>query len=131
MSAVESSALPLAQVPQLPIQEFKALCDRDRHLQILDVRMDSEWQDGHMPHAGHIMLGDLPGRVGELDSERPVAVYCGSGNRSSIATSIPQRHGFHAVYNVLGGMAPWQAAGYQVIKPAPRGRIGEEPAILD
>jgi len=131
MAAVEEAALPLARVPQLPVQEFEALRARERRLQIVDVRMDSEWQDGHIPGALHVMLGDLPARLGALDPARPVAVYCGSGNRSSIATSLLQRHGFPAVYNVLGGMTAWRAAGYQVVQPPPLERLAGASATLD
>jgi hydroxyacylglutathione hydrolase len=39
-------------------------------------------------------------------------VYCGSGYRSSMAASLLERQGFREVYNVLGSITAWRAAGY-------------------
>ncbi|MBI4492571.1 MAG: MBL fold metallo-hydrolase [Chloroflexi bacterium] len=113
MSTWQQQGLPLDHVPQLSVQQLEELIGREPALQLLDVRMDSEWQAGYVPGAKHVMLGDLPARLGELDRGRSVAAYCGSGNRSSTATALLKRHGFTTVFNVLGGMAAWRAAGYE------------------
>jgi hydroxyacylglutathione hydrolase len=86
-------------------------------LQVLDVRRDEEWQQGHVPEARHIYAPHLAERQRELDRERPVAVYCGSGYRASIAASTLQRSGFREVYNVPGSIKAWKAAGYPMQKP--------------
>src|SRR2546423_8533214 len=39
----------------------------------------------------------------ELDAQRPVAVHCKGGYRSSITTSLLRRAGFRLVMNVIGG----------------------------
>jgi hydroxyacylglutathione hydrolase len=67
---------------------------RARDLQIVDVRSPREWKNGHVPGARHIFLPDLRKRIGELDRLKPTAVYCGSGYRASIATSIMKPAGF-------------------------------------
>jgi hydroxyacylglutathione hydrolase len=74
---------------------------------ILDVRSASEWHSGHIPNAIHIMLGDLPARLAELNPTATTYVVCGSGYRSSIATSILAARGFHSLINIDGGMAAW------------------------
>lgn len=83
-------------------------------LLVLDVRQPSEWQNGHVPGAIHIPGGELPERLGEIDRSRPVAVYCGSGCRSSVATSLLKAAGHGEVYNVLGGFAAWKSRGLPV-----------------
>jgi NAD(P)-dependent dehydrogenase (short-subunit alcohol dehydrogenase family) len=42
-------------------------------------------------------------RSDELDPQRPVVVYCASGQRSSVAASWLRSHGFADVSDVIGG----------------------------
>jgi hydroxyacylglutathione hydrolase len=44
--------------------------------------------------------------------DQPLAVICGSGQRSAIACSILQRHGFAKLFNVVGGMDAWNEKGF-------------------
>jgi len=53
--------------------------------QLVDVRADHEWEAGRIAGATHVPLPELPQRLGEIDKERPVVVYCRGGNRSSMA----------------------------------------------
>jgi len=46
----------------------------------------------------------------ELDTNKPVALYCASGARSQMAAQTLSRMGYSQVYN-LGGLYHWQAAG--------------------
>ena len=82
----------------------------DDETYLLDVREPDEWEAGHAPTAVHIPLGELPGRVGELPTDRTVAVTCRSGGRSSRATAYLRSLGVDAV-NLDGGMQAWAAAG--------------------
>ncbi len=81
---------------------------------VLDVRSDSEWESGRVPGARHIYVLHLEERLGELDPEATVAVYCGSGYRASIAASVLQKHGFERVVNVPGSWTAWKTAGLPV-----------------
>ena len=103
---------PFARIEQISVHELKAYIDAEDGFQVLDTRSDEEWQQGHIPTARHIFVPELPARMHELDCEQPVAVYCGSGYRASIAASLLARGGFRQVYNVPGSMTAWQAAGY-------------------
>jgi hydroxyacylglutathione hydrolase len=107
------AGLPFQRLPQLSVHELKerAVNGYDG-LQVLDVRRDDEWQQGHIPSARHIYAPHLPEHLYELDREKPVATYCGSGFRASIAASLLQRSGFREVYNIPGSMKAWRAAGY-------------------
>jgi len=53
-------------------------------------------------------------RLKALDKGKPTAVYCDSGYRASIATSILQQEGFRSVSNVPGSWQAWKAAGFPV-----------------
>lgn len=77
---------------------------------LIDVRNQTEWDEGHIAQATHIMLGYLPDRIDELPVEagRPVVVQCRSGARSAIAASILQANGIENVINMSGGINEWQ-----------------------
>ena len=81
---------------------------------VLDVRSRSEWEEGHIPGAHHIMLGYLPERLAELPADKPILVQCQSGNRSAIAASILQVNGFKQIKNLIGGYRAWAVAGLPV-----------------
>lgn len=76
---------------------------------ILDVREESEWQEGHIAGAQHIPLGEIPERYGEVPADVDVYIICRSGGRSLRATAYLDQYGFD-VLNVMGGMGAWQDA---------------------
>ncbi len=104
---------PLAQVPQISVHELQAA---NGEMQVLDVRTDREWKGGHVPGARHIVVPKLPERFAELDKSKPTAVYCASGYRASIATSMLKKAGFQNVSNVPGSWHAWKEAGFPVEK---------------
>lgn len=61
-----------------------------------------------------IPLGQLAGRLSEIDSEKPVAVICASGNRSQSAAALLGQKGFKTVYNVVGGTGAWMYGGLEL-----------------
>lgn len=82
--------------------------------QVVDVREPWEFQRGHVPGAILMPLGQLSGRLNELDPEHPVAVICASGNRSQSAAALLGQKGFKTVYNILGGTGAWMQSGLEV-----------------
>lgn len=118
MTAWENAGLPLQALQQLHVRELaKAVGDARRRLTVLDVRAPQEWQEGHVPGAMHIFLPDLPQSLSRLPKDRPVAVYCDSGYRASIAASLLQAHGFDP-RNVPGSWQAWRACDLPVEKSA-------------
>jgi rhodanese-related sulfurtransferase len=81
---------------------------------VVDVREPWEYQQGHVPGAVLIPLGQLSARVNELDPEKPVAVICASGNRSQSAAALLGQKGFKTVYNVSGGTGAWMYSGLEL-----------------
>ena len=78
----------------------------DEGAQLIDVRADHEWQAGHIGGAAHVPLPELPQRLGEIDKDRQVVVYCRGGNRSSMATDALTDAGFDAV-KLSEGIVGW------------------------
>jgi len=81
---------------------------------LLDVRNQTEWNEGHVPGARHVHLGYLRGRVDELPRDRPILLYCRSGHRSGIGVSVLRAAGFRDVANVEGGLEARHGAGLPV-----------------
>lgn len=116
MRTWRSTHRPLATTPQLDVDELKTRLDRD-DMRLLDVRHPHEWATGHIPGATHITGADLPRRLAEVPTDKPLAVTCGSGYRSSAAASLLAHHGHtQQVANVLGGMSAWKQADFPVLR---------------
>jgi len=78
----------------------------DEGAQLVDVRADHEWDAGHIAGAIHVALPELPNRIGELDRDRPVVVYCRGGSRSSMATAALTDAGYEAA-KLSEGIVGW------------------------
>ena len=96
------------------VSETKEMIDSNPELVILDVRNMWEYEYGHIKYAILIPLGELEGRLDELDNEKETLVYCQSGGRSVSASQILVSNGFTNVYNMLGGFSAWRNAGYPI-----------------
>jgi len=108
MAAWQEAELPVQQLSQITVEALHSL----RHdLKVLDVRDQNEWEEGHIKGAWHIPYYFIEEHLQELDPTRPIAVICATGQRSSIACSILQGHGFTQLFNVVGGMDAWEKAG--------------------
>jgi len=104
-------------IPQIgPLAATQAINHEDAL--VLDTREDSEYARGHLPHALHVPLGKLPERLPELEKyrDRPVIVYCRSGNRSMSAAQQLAKAGFGKVCNLQGGIMAWQSANLPVTR---------------
>lgn len=74
---------------------------------LLDVRTPGEFAAGHVSGARNIPLQVLSSRLEELGARnKPIVIYCRSGNRSRSAMRILASQGFTAVYD-LGPMGAW------------------------
>ena len=85
---------------------------------ILDVREQSEYDDGHILNSRWIPLGKLKERMGELEKykDQPIVVVCRSGNRSGTACFLLGKRDFTQVYNLEGGVQAWKKANLPLEK---------------
>jgi sulfur dioxygenase len=93
-----------------------ALEERLHAVQLLDVRESDEFDGplGHIEGARLLPLAQLPQRLAELDTSRPVVTVCRSGARSAQAAVLLARAGLSDVANLAGGMLRWRGQGYPV-----------------
>jgi phage shock protein E len=69
---------------------------------IVDVRSPEEFRAGFYPGAVNIPVSDLARRMGEIEKDRAVVVYCASGGRSGVAAQLLKRAGYADVVNAGG-----------------------------
>jgi glyoxylase-like metal-dependent hydrolase (beta-lactamase superfamily II)/rhodanese-related sulfurtransferase len=111
-----SEALPIETVPQMSVHDLEQWIDDGREVDVIDVREPAEWMEGHIAGALHVPMLEAVRRRAELSPERPKAVVCAGGLRSSAVISALKRHGLTNFHNVTGGMGAWVKAGYSVEK---------------
>jgi rhodanese-related sulfurtransferase len=105
------AGLPLDSLAQLSVEEVSEELSGHNAMEVIDVRRPQEFATGHVPQARNIPLAELEKHIQELPADRPVAVICASGYRSSIASSILKIHGFQSPINVVGGTKAWERSG--------------------
>jgi rhodanese-related sulfurtransferase len=110
-------------------EELKSLLDEGA--QLVDVRAEHEWEVGRIAGAKHLPLAELSERVGEIDRDRPVVLYCRGGNRSTMAAEALAAAGYDAA-KLSEGIVGWAEEGLP-LEPDD-GRVaesGEAASILD
>jgi rhodanese-related sulfurtransferase len=91
------------------------------NLTILDVRTQSEYNEGHLENAVLIPVTELESRLDEISQHKDseIIVYCKAGGRSAQASGILDSNNFTKVFNVLGGITAWESANYPVVHEFP------------
>ncbi|HSF06466.1 MAG TPA: rhodanese-like domain-containing protein [Methylomirabilota bacterium] len=112
----KSEDLPVETVPQLTVYALAEWLDEHKDMVIIDVREPFEWREGHVQGAVHLPMLEAARRLEEIPRERPKAVMCAGGLRSSTVISALKRHGISHWYNVTGGMTAWLKAGHPVAR---------------
>tara|TARA_B110000459_G_scaffold173201_1_gene195217 strand:- start:107 stop:547 length:441 start_codon:yes stop_codon:yes gene_type:complete len=99
------------------VAEFSELIAKGEG-QVLDVRTPDEWASGIVKGATKMNFfdNDFNTQLEKLDKNKPVYVYCKSAGRSGKATKQMKEMGFTAVYNLIGGIGAWDAAGKEKVK---------------
>ena len=87
----------------ISVDEAKKLV-RDGEVLILDVRTPMENMQSRIKNSVLIPLNQLESRINEILGDKPILVYCRSGNRSLFAAHILERHGFRKVLNLREGI---------------------------
>lgn len=112
MAAWATAGRRTAALPLVSAQELYERLQSTSAVVLVDVRSAHEFAAGHIEGARNLPAPDLRDRWRELDPGRPTYLTCSSGNRSSLAASILEPHGFTALFNVAGGMTGYSAAGH-------------------
>lgn len=101
-----------SRVRETTVEEVLARRARGAAFELIDVREDREWNDGHAAGARHLGRGilerDIEKAVPDLDAE--IVLYCGGGFRSALAADMLQKMGYRNVWSMAGGIRAWRDA---------------------
>jgi rhodanese-related sulfurtransferase len=109
-------------MPEVSATEAKQLIDAGA--QVVDVRTEVEYTEGHIPGSRHIPMADVQREASSLDQTQPLILYCRSGNRSGPAAEAFAASGWEAS-SIEGGLIAWADAGLE-LEPAD-GTVAENP----
>ncbi len=96
-------------VPQVTVAELEDRLKDEPRPFLLDVRERYEWEIGNLGHEGAVLVpyAEVWGRIDELPTDRPIAVYCHVGVRSALIVQQLMENGFTDVLNLKGGYLAW------------------------
>jgi glyoxylase-like metal-dependent hydrolase (beta-lactamase superfamily II)/rhodanese-related sulfurtransferase len=118
MQALEPRPELVSRIERITAPTLAEQLEHDPRPFVLDVRTDGERKQGSIAGSVHIPLPHLLEELDAVPADRDVVVVCGSGYRSSIATSLLQRSGLERVTDMIGGMGAWSASRLATGTPA-------------
>ncbi|HEX6320644.1 MAG TPA: rhodanese-like domain-containing protein [Burkholderiales bacterium] len=104
--------------PSVSPSQATQLINREDAL-VIDVREPGEYGAGHVLGAKNVPMSRVDTGGAEFAGkrkDRPVILYCDSGNRSAKAAAALRGQGYTRVLNLSGGIGAWQQAGLPVEK---------------
>ena len=105
-----------SRIEETTVEEVSKRLERGERLTILDVREESEWNQGHIPGAVHLGKGIIERDIERMfpDGDAELILYCGGGFRSALAADNLKRMGYTRAISMDGGMRGWREAGLDV-----------------
>lgn len=87
------------------------------YVQLIDIRTPAEFQEGHLKNAKNIdfLSSTFKKDISGLDKEKPVYIYCRSGNRSGKSVKDFLNAGFTEIYDLQVGIVGWKSEGLPVV----------------
>jgi rhodanese-related sulfurtransferase len=95
-----------------------------QEIQLIDVRETGEYKAEHIPNSQLVPLSDFTMEKLPLTNNKPnkpIVLYCQSGNRSQKAAQKLIESGFSDFSQLQGGITAWKTSGYatEINKNAP------------
>jgi len=90
----------------ISVEDLKKLRDDAADFELIDVREPDEYETCNL--GGELIpLGQIAGKLDELDKEAHFVVHCKAGGRAAKAVESMRAAGFVNVWNVNGGILAW------------------------
>lgn len=104
-----------SRVRETDVASIQERIERGDDFLLIDVREESEWDQGHIPGAIHLGKGIIERDIERVvpDPDEELVLYCGGGYRSVLAAESLGKMGYKAV-SMSGGIRGWQNAGLPV-----------------
>ena len=109
------SDVQLGKLIEVSPDEFK---EKSKNLTILDIRTPKEFEQGYIEGAVNINYFDKSflEQVSKFDKNKPIFIYCRSGNRTASASKKLLKSGFTEIYDLKGGIISWARNKNKIIK---------------
>lgn len=78
-----------------------------RKAQLIDVREQKDFDNGHILGARNIPMTQIKMRLTELRRDKPVYLYDQNGVRSARTAQMLKKQGFTQLYHLKGGFKKW------------------------
>jgi len=106
-----------AEIEEIDSPALTAALESDSPPILVDVREQSEWDEGHIPRAIHVPRGHLESRIERTapDRDAPIVLYCASGNRSAFAAKTLTELGYENVSSLTPGYTGWKRDGFPTV----------------
>jgi hydroxyacylglutathione hydrolase len=118
INAWRAAGLGVETTPALDVPGLAERIKKEEVI-VLDVRDDVEWEAGHVEGSIHVPYQQLREEVPEevWNADKPLAVACSGGIRSSMAASLLKRAGVKNVEHVAdGGVPSLQSEGIDLVQ---------------
>jgi rhodanese-related sulfurtransferase len=107
-----------SRVKEITIDQARERLKQNPKAILMDVREDTEWQNGHAAEAVHMGKGvlerDLEKAIPDPNTE--IIMYCGGGFRSALTVDAAQKMGYKNVASLMGGYKGLVAANWPMKK---------------
>lgn len=108
-------------IHEISVDDFKNNYAGNGNVYLIDVRTETEFEDGSIAGSVSIPRGVIEFRIGYEDfwnnfgtvppgKNSPIILFCRSGNRSALATKTLMQLGYRNVYSLQGGFKAWVAS---------------------
>ena len=103
-------------INETDVNTVKQRIDAGERFHFIDIREESEWQQGHLPQAEYLGKGIIERDIEQLvtNLEDEIILYCGGGSRSALAALTLKQMGYINVASMDGGYRGWKAADYPI-----------------
>lgn len=96
------SSKEIDTISTINVNDFAAAYEKNKELNILDVRKPGEWSGMHIEGSQNFSLDFISDNMSEVDLNKSYYMHCRSGYRSTVAASILKARGFEKFVNVHG-----------------------------
>ena len=104
-------------VKLLTADEVTRLINREG-AEVIDIRNQTEFENGHIINAKNICQQDLPKKINKMrkDKSKGIIFYYSNGSLSLKETQKMVRQGEEMIYCLKGGIASWKNANLPLTK---------------
>lgn len=95
-------------VDELPPEAVRERIERGDEFDLIDIRGEEAYADGHLPGAEHMTIEELEETVVDREWADDVVIYCYIGKSSLQAAHFVERYGdTETVASMAGGYDAW------------------------